>query len=564
MMFISRFNKLIRNKILWSLFAFIVVISFVAWTTQTSGQRTQEDSAGKLYGKPVTAEQFRREYFNTYLSMSLMFGRPLTSTRQLNDLMRKLTWRKLVVLHMAKKLGLSVMADEVANTIEQQPYFLEKGQFNQDRYQAFVQTFLSKIGASEAQFEEHVREELLINKVRMLISQAVWISPLEIAQVFSQVYDKFIVSYVYLEKDDLRPKTKVSEADARKYFEGHREDFKIPEMVRVKYVAFPFKQFISEEILTTNALRSYYDENIEQFSVKTTNGWVPIPYEKAENQIREKLVWENAVNAAGEKALDFEISLAPDRSGNAPAFEEAAHVIKVNIATSSFFAAKTKAPEMEAGLDLNQAAFNLRPTPDDYFSHPIKGSNAYYIIALDKRQDARLPEYEEVKKDVFSEAMEKAVEEKVDKLISEMRTSAETALKTGRSFHTALKRYGFDVMTTEEFSAKSGFPVEDEEIALAMLKTIVALNTGELSAVIPMKNGAALAYIDSRKPADQTVFKSIRNELELFIKRRRMETVFYEWQEYLLKEARFEEFARQKPAQTAPEEEEETEDETDI
>ena len=106
MMFISKFNKLIRNKIMWGIFAFIVVISFVAWGTYTpGGSGNAEENAGKLYGKPVPADKFRKEYFNTYLSMSLMFGRPLKITEQLNDLMRKLAWRRMVVLQNAAKLG---------------------------------------------------------------------------------------------------------------------------------------------------------------------------------------------------------------------------------------------------------------------------------------------------------------------------------------------------------------------------------------------------------------------------------------------------------------------------
>lgn len=567
-MFISKFNKLIRNKFLWGVFAFIVVISFVAWGTRTGGGGAQEEPAGTLYGKPVSAEQFRKEYFNTYLSMSLMFGRPLNITEQLNDLMRKLTWRRLAVLHTASEIGLSASSDEVAGTIEQQPFFVENGQFNPEKYQAFVQTFLSRAGASEAQFEQQVREELLINKARLALAQAVWIAPLEVAQIFSQVYDKFVVSYVYLKKDDLRHKIKVSDNEARKYFEGHREDFRIPETIRVKYVAFPFKEFINEESLTKESLRSHYDENIEQFSVKTTNGWEATPFEKVESEIRANLARENAVNAAGEHALDFEVSLAPDRSGNAPAFEATAQAIKANVQTSSFFSAKSVVPGLEAGLDFNQAAFSLRPTPEDYFSHPLKGSNAYYIIAFDKRQDARIPEYEEVKKEVFEKAAEKALEEKLDKLAAETRCAAGSALQKKGQFRAAMKPFGVEVVTTEEFSAKSGFPDDDEDLALALLKAIITLNTGELSEKILLKDGVAIACVELRQPADQTVFKSMKGDLEQFIKRRRAETVFYEWQEYLLKQAKFEDKFKpehkNQPAEGGEGEEDEEESEGDI
>jgi peptidyl-prolyl cis-trans isomerase D len=542
-----------------------VIISFVAWSTQTGGRRSQEDGTGKLYGKPVPADQFRKEYFNTYLSMSLMFGQPLKRTEKLNDLLRKLTWRRMIVLQTAEKMGLGVSADEVAGTIAQQPSFIENGQFNPQRYQAFVQNFLARMGASEPQFEEQVREELLINKTKMLLGQTVWVAPLEIAQAFSQVYDTFVISYIFISADDLRHKIKVTEDEARKYLAAHPDDFKIPETMRVKYATFPFSRFVDKDGLKEDVLKSYYDENIEQFSVKTTNGWSnPIPFEDVEDEIREIVAQENAVNAAGDKALDFEVSLAPDRSGNAPSFEAAALAAGAAAQTSAFFSLKSAVAGLEVGPDFNEAAFNLRPTPDDYFSHPIKGSNAYYIIAFDQKNDARIPSFTEVKKEVLAAALEEAVNDKLNDTALYLHDTAAAAIKNGKPFAATLERLGVEVITTEPFSAKSGSPIDDEDIAYALIKNILMLNAGELSEIIALKNGSAIAYVDSRKPDDYAVFQAIRNDLGMFIKRRRAETAFFEWQEYLLKEAGFEDRLTQKRADQLPEDEPEPDKDTEL
>ncbi|MDD5482951.1 MAG: SurA N-terminal domain-containing protein [Kiritimatiellae bacterium] len=566
MMFISKFNKLIRNKILWGGFAGIVVLSFVVWGTQTGGSGAEEETVGKLYGKQVPPAQFRKAYFNTYLSMSLMLGRPLQITDKLNDLMRKLAWRRMVVLRAADELGLAAPADEVAGTIAQQPFFNDNGRFSPEKYQAFAQTFLARLGASQAQFEGQVREELLINKARMLLAQTVWVAPLEIAQAFSQVYDIFQVSYAVINADDLRHRIKISDADAREYFAARREEFKLPEMARVKYAEFSFSRFVDEKSLTEETLRGYYDENIEKFSVKTTNGWSdPVPFAEAEGQIRALLAQENAVETAGDKALDFEVALAPDRAGNAPSFEEAAKAAGVTVRTSTFFSAESVVPGLEAGIDFNQAAFNLRPTPDEYFSHPIKGSNAYYIVAFDQRSDPRIPEYREVKEAVFQAALEEAARNMLNETARYLRDAAGQALKEGKTFTAALAPFGAEVIRPEPFSARSGFPVDDddEDLAYALTKNILPLSAGELSEVIPLTNGAAIVYVESRRPESHAVFQSIRNDLGLFIQRRRVETAFYEWQEYLLKEAGFEDYAARKRTESPPEDEQEP-DEDDV
>ena len=563
-MFISTFNKLIRNRILWGIFAFIVVVSFVAWGTQTSSTGSGEDAAGKLDGKNIPAEQFRKEYFYTYLSMSLMFGQPLKVSEQLNELIRKLTWRRMAVLRKAAKLGLTVPADEVAGTIEQQPFFAEKGQFDRNRYQYFVQTFLAKLNASEAQFEEQVREELLINKARMLVSQAVWVAPMEIAQAFSVVYDTFVVSYVYLGNDDLRERVGIADADARKYFAAHAEDFKIPEMARVKYAVFPFSKYVDKAGLSAETLRSYYDEHSEDYSTKTTNGWSnPKPFEDVKDDIREQIAADNAISSAGDKALDFEVALAPDRSGKALSFEAAAKAIGAEIKTTALFSVNHVIPGLDAGLDFNQAAFNLRPTPEDYFSHPIRGSNCYFIIAYDKRIDAHLPEYEEVKDKVVNAAREQALQNEVLRIGRMLRNTAEKAIGQGKSFEAAMRPFGVEVVTTDPFSAKIGAPIDDEELGLAIMKTALTMNSGELSELIPLKNGVALAWVKYRNPGERAVLRAVAKDLGIFIKRKRAETLFYEWQEYLLKQANFEDRVASKPAPEAPGDDSDSE-ETDL
>ena len=540
-MFISKFNKLIRNRLLWGIFAFIDVISFVAWGTQTSSTRESKEAAGKLFGKPDPADKFRKEFFNTYLSMALMFGQPLKITEEINDLLRKLTWRRMAVMKTAQEMDLAVAPDEVTGTIEQQPFFVENGQFNRKRYEAFVASFLSKLGASEAQFEDQVREELIINKARMLVSQAVWVAPLEVAQAFALVYDTFDVSYVVLRSDEIRQKIKVGEDEARKYFEEHKEEFKVPEQVRVKYAAFPFDRYLDEKSITAEAMRAYYDENIEAYSTKTTNGWSdPLPFEDVKGKIKERLARENAVNTAADRALDFEVMLAPDRSGKAPTFEAAALTAGVSVATSKYFSLQEQVDWLDVGSDFNQAAFSLRMTDDDYFSHPVRGAGAYYVLGLEKRVEARIPEYEEVKDRVYAAAERQAEEEGVNDLALALRAAASKAVRDGKTLEQALAPTGVEVLSTGPFSAKTGFPDDNEDVVYALTKSIMAYNAGEMTELIPLKDGVAFAWIKSRTGADRSALASIRNDLGMYIRRKRAETVFHEWQEYLLKQAGFE------------------------
>lgn len=551
MMFISKFNRLIRNKIVWSGFAFIVILSFVAWQTQTSSRTEMEskDSAGKLDGKPVPAAEMRSAYFNSYLYMSLMVGRPLKVTPRIDKALNHMAWRRLIALRGVQEARLTSSPEEVVTAIQQQPFFQERGQFSRERYASFVQQFLANLRATENQFEDHIRQEILMSKARLMLAQATWVAPLEIEQVYHQLYDTFVVSYVTLTRDDMEHTVKVSDAEARAYFEAHTNDFTIPEKMRVKYVTFPFARFIDEGAVEDADLRSYYDEHIEEFTTRGTGDLLSArSFEEMEDTLRDRLAQEAADTAAGDQAADFEVALAPDRKGQAPSFETAAGVGGLAVATSAVFTLDDQVPGLRVGLDFNKAAFALRPTPDDYFSHPVRGSNTFYILAFQDKTDARVPAYDEVQAEVRRAALEQAGANKLAQIAEAIHQTVSDALQRGRTFDQAIRPYRLEVVTTGPFAVRTGLDVEDTDVFYALIKKIIFLNAGELTDVIPVEGSAVIGYVNARIGAERTLLESIKNELGQYIRKRREDLAFREWQEYLLTTHKFEDTASKKKA----------------
>ena len=561
MMFISKFNKLIRNKYIWSSFAFIVILSFVVWQTNTSGISEEEarNAAGKLDGKPVPAAEMRSAYFNSYLYMSLMVGHPLKVTPRVDEALKHMAWRRLIALRAAQEARLASSPEEVVAAIQQQPFFQENGQFSHVRYAAFVQQFLANLRATENQFEDHIRQEILMSKARLMLAQATWVAPLEIEQVYHQLYDTFVVSYVTLTRDELQHTVKVSDAEAQSYFETHTNDFIIPQKMRVKYVTFPFARFMDEGAVEDANLRSYYDEHIEEFTTRGTGDLLSArSFEEVENTLRDQLAWETAREVADDQAADFEVALAPDRKGQAPSFETAARAIGLPVSTSAVFALHERVPGLQVGLDFNKVAFALRPTPDDYFSYPVRGSNACYVLAFDEKIDARGSAYDEVRAEALARALEQAGSNKLAQTVETIHQAMADALQHGKTFDQAIRPYRLEVMTTDPFAVRTGLDVEDKDTFYELTKKILFLNAGELTDVIPIEGGMMIGHVDSRIIANRTLLKSIKNELGQYIRKRREDLAFREWQEYLLTAHKFEDTASKK--QSIAEESEEAEE----
>lgn len=551
MMFISKFNRLIRNKIIWGGFAFIVILSFVVWQTKTGARNDAgaQNASGKLDGKPVPATEVSSAYFNSFLAMSLMSGRPLNVNARVDAALKQMAWRRLIALRGAKEAHLTSSPEEVVSAIQQQPFFQEKGQFSRERYAAFIQQFLSSMRATENQFEEHIRQEILLTKARVMLAQTAWVAPLEIEEVYHQLYDPFVVSYVHIKLDELAHTVKVSDAEAKAYYEAHTNDFIVPEMMSVKYVSFPFNRFVDEGAFDEAALRNYYDEHIEDFTTRGTDDVSSAQsFEDVEDSLRDRLAHDAAIGAASDHAADFEVALAPDRKGQAPTFEAASKVAGLTVTTSAVFTLTNQVAGLRVGLDFNKAAFSLRPTQDDYFSHPVRGSNAYYLLAFDRKTDARVPAYDEVRYAVRQAALIQAASNKLEQTAANIYKTVSGAMRKGETFAQAMRPYGLEVVTTEPFDVRSGLDVEEKEAFFELTKKILFMNAGELTDVIPVEDGVIIGHVDFRLASSQKLLDSVKKSLGQYIGKRRQDVVFREWQEYLLSAHKFEDTASKKTA----------------
>ena len=574
-MLISKFHRLIQSRLLWASFLVIIIFTFVVWGMQSPGaskKAREEMSAGKLYGKYVSQEEFRSAYFNTYMSVVLMIGRPLDMTKDLDKELRAAAWRRLVTLKKAAELGMTASDEEVLATIQFHPGFADEGRFNPNRYAAFVQNMLAPMGFSGAQFEEHLRQEIVMQKLQAMIRPTILVSPAEVMRAYSSLTDKFTVEYVVITTNDVMDDVKVTEEDAKKFFDADPKLFTVPEQVRIQYVQIPVDEYlpgVATNITEEDAL-AYYDEHIEEYTVtnevaaakeeieeaeadtnetesavgdtvaQVTNKVTTLSFDLVKTNIITILQRGAARDLAAEAATDFVVSLAPDRDGNSIPFEEAASksTRKMEVLKAGPFSLQEKVVGTDAPA-FNRAAFALRKTPDEFFSDAIVGSNFVYVIALEEKIPARIPEYKEVADKVMEAATENAITDALAKKAPDVRDAVTKALAKDKTFASALKPFKLKAEKLEDFSATSRDVTNDYFDVI--VSGILTHNEGEVTDVLPTEDGVLVAYVAKRVPGMMEGMDSLKPQIVETIKRQRVRLLYDEWQEYLLKEAGFEE-----------------------
>lgn len=566
-MLISKFHRLIQSKAVWYVILIITVIAFVGLYIKWPGDEERAaaaNSAGMINGEHVPNQEFQEAYANTYLSVALAAGGRLNLNGKMSDRLNDAAWRRLITLRKARELGLSASDDEVRGAIAGNPGFAENGQFSPQRYMAFADRFLrQELGISGARFEEHVREEIVLQKFQRMVNQSVLISPFELQRTFSTLIDTFDLEYAKVTTNDVKKAVKLTRQDLETFFKQDPKAFTIPAKVRVKYVAFPIADYMADFTFTDDEVAEYYEDNLDDYTTTvTTTNKVPLltaaegkesfedkvseeqvttPLEDVQDEILAKMIREAALDKALDEATEFVVALAPNRKGKSVKFEAQAKKAKKEIVALEPFALNDEIPGLKVGPDFNETAFSLRPNPDEYFSDAIAGEDEVYVLALEERIPARVPEFEEVEDEVRKVATAVAKKEALDELVAGIRKEAEEAIKNGRTFASVISSNKLDLQVSTNVTAmtgieEGGFADYSDEI----MRAAIISNPGEIPEPIETDDGGyIICHIAARTPGETASFESYRANLVSALRQDRLAANFGAFQEYLLKESNF-------------------------
>lgn len=536
-MLIMKFNKIIRNKLVWWIFGSIVIFSFVSYFGPSGGCDAPKaaQGIGSLDGIKVSDNEFRQARFNTYLGICLSVGRVINITPRLEKELREQAWKRIAALRAAREMNLTASPAEVLAMLKRDPQFQSDTGFSKQRYQVFCQNVLGTLNASVAQFEEQLAENIILQKLHNITASAVWVSPDELKRMASRYADSFRVDYINLSTNLVKPgEIKVTDADQRAYYTQHTNDFVVPPMVNVNYVKIPASNYLAKamEKVDTNTVEDYYAAHSDEFSTTDTNGVkVATPIEQVSGVISNRLIHETAIQLARDAANELADALVPSREGKAPTFEAIAAKAKLEIHKTDLFDAENEVPGIDADLAFNKAAFRLRPTADECFSDAIPGKDYVYLMTLGTNTDAYVPAFEVVQDKVHSLALAQAAEATLEKKAGEIHDYLKAGLARKQAFTDLAREKALNVSTSALFSANSA---PDALSSSEILNDITMRNAGELSDVVRGTDGLMIAYIVERRPAAADELSTIQNQVVMNVIRRRARILFGEWQNSLV------------------------------
>lgn len=552
-MMISKFHKIIQSKAVWTAFAILISIAFVGVYTGAKNSGSQQNSkigsevVGRLYGEEITRREFGQAYQSTYVMYSMMAGRPLENSKEIDDIVRRSAWQRLATLKKADEMGLSATPEQVVDMITQQPVFMNRqtGQYDPNAYNAFVGGFLPKYGMSAKSFEIMMEENVIIGKASAAAAQGALVTEDEVKKTFHLYNDKVTIQYASIPRS-LAGTPDVSEEDAKAYFEKNQEEFRFPEKAIVKFSAFDVMAYTNTVIVTDEMVAQVYEGNKERFVKPAAEDAAPdaAPEYKPLEEVKDEIVTEVTTMLARQEAFGAADAMVADLSDEKVTFEQAAEKAGVTVIdnTPAFGAA-----EMVNGIDpyakFNQAAFSLEDTPTHYYSDPIVGRDTVYVIALVKKLDSWLPGFDLVKDDATETAKIAAAEKAYVEKAESVHAEVEAALKAETAFADAAAKAGLTLTTSEPFSISE--PLEGE-FSRELMSATAHFDAGTLANLISTTDEFIIAYVSAKTIADEaTELPAMREQITTGIKNEKAAHLAQSWQESLLDEAGFEDLTKE-------------------
>src|SRR6267142_2028948 len=489
-----------RDWLKWSLG--LVCVAFVLFYIPdflrgSGADAASSDTIAKVEGHEIRSGEFRRTYQAQLQAYRSAYGGNMNE-----QLLKQLGVERQILQQMvderaalaeAERLGISVSDEEVRQRIFAMPAFQDNGAFiGETRYQQLLRMQRPPLTPSE--FEDNVRRSLAVEKLRASLTDWLSVPDKELEREYRRRNDKVKLALVSFTADSFRTKVTATDAEVASYCDAHKNDFKIPEKRKIRYLLIDIDGLRAKVVVPPADIEREYNNNSEQYTT---------PEQVRASHILLKTDGKDdaAVKAKAEELLK-QAKAGADFADLAKKNSEDDASAK-NGGDLDYFGEGRMVPEVDA------AVFAMQP---GRISDLVKTQYGYHIIKLVDKKAATTRPLTEVRQQLTDQ-------------LSYQRAQAQAAeiaarLKAASDFEKAAKAAGVEAKTTDLITQDA--PIPDLGVAPAVSDTAFKLAAGGVSDPIATDNGTAVVKVLEKKevmPAEWTSSKDRFRE-ELLTERR--------------------------------------------
>jgi peptidyl-prolyl cis-trans isomerase D len=488
-----------RGWLKWSLA--IVVVSFVLLYIPSFMRDGAQGAASNavvadVEGREITAAQFRRTYQQQMAAYRQSYGANVD-----DKLLKQLGIDQRIVQQMiqeeaslaeAQRLGIKASDAEVRERILALPAFQESGQFIGDqRYRQLLRMQNPPMRPDE--FEDQVRRSIVVEKLQAALTGWMTVADTDVDTEFKKRNEKVKVQVVSFPADKFREGVVATDAEVAKYFEDHKESYRIGEKRKIRYLTIDQEGLRAKATVTGQQIERAYNDNIQQYSTpeQARASHILLKTEGKDDATVKKQAED--LLAQLKKGANFE-ELAKKNS------QDEASAVKGG--DLDYFNKGQMVPEFD------KAAFSL---PIGQLSELVKSNFGYHIIKVADRKPASVKTLAEVRAQIEDQLKYEQAQAAAQKLADQVAGE----LKKPSDFDTVARARGLQ-------GGESGLFTQDEPIAgigmaPAVTQEAFQLKEGEVSEPLRTPQGYAFITVTGKQapyvPKVEEVKTKVRDDV---------------------------------------------------
>jgi peptidyl-prolyl cis-trans isomerase D len=459
----------------------------------------------KVDGGDITADQVRMTARQMAQQQAAQYGAsasmlmPILMQQATRQAAEQLITRQ-ALLAEAGRLGLRVTPQEVQDELQHGRYagtFFPGGNFiGEGQYEEM----LNRANLTPTTFEDAISKDIVLTKLRALISGSATVSEKEIRDRFIKQNTKVKFDYAVLKQDDLRKGLHPADAELKAYYDAHKASYanSIPEKRKVKYAVIDMGKIEAGVQVGHDEIQTYYDQHRDQYrtpeQVKVSHILIKTPLAGPDGKVDEK-----GVADAQHRAED----LLKQIKGGAK-FEDLAKKYSEDPGSAKEGGSLGLIERGRTVPEFEKAAFSLGK---GQMSDLVKSSYGFHIIRVDDKQVAHMKTLDEVKATI-----EPILKQQKAQQLSQKQAEALLNQSRGQGLDAAAAASKVPVITSEFVSRKDVLPGLGP--ATQFMDAVFAATEKSPPDMAPTSQGFAVYQLLAVQPAATPTFEEIRSKVE--------------------------------------------------
>jgi|GEM_PF-494010 len=457
-------------------------------------------TAGKNDVLVVGKKKIRGDDFQKQLSMMLR-----RYNQQMNDKLNRNFIEQLgipnqalntlinstIIQMVADQYRIKVSAEEVARAIQNS--FSQDGRFiGKEQYEEIIRR--NQMTVSD--FEEDFKKDLRTNKLKEILTSGLTIGQEELYDLYQKDKEEAQLEYISVSPEYIKTDPPVTEAEIRKYYEEHLEEYRSPQKRKGDIVLFKYDDFKDQVAISDQEIADYYLAQKAQFReegmIKVSRIFLPFDEDNREEVGKEA------------DRVKAELGKVEDIKGRIEAFAERARKISGDDRASEGGDWGT----MDWKSFTEQEVTTVNKLSMGEVSNVVGTDTGFSILMVTEKVPARTKPLNEVREVIIDTLSSERVENLV---LNRAREVHERAENEGDLKKTA-EEMGYPVITSDFVENRGG--IADVDMTGRIASVFFNLDPAEISSPVSFYLGVALAQLREIKEPEQLQLQAVEPEVK--------------------------------------------------